>query len=592
MNRPWQTRITLLYAAALLLALVLRLAGLGVVPLSDSEAALALQAAALAEGQEVILGPHPAYLVLTHALMFVFHPSSELARFWPALAGSLLVLLSALFRRYLGVLASVLLAFFLAVDPSMLAVSRQAGSEMLAILLVVLAFGLWLRRSYALAGIAAGMAVLAGSSTWFGVLTLAAVFIFSNFRQARLPSAETPAQSNAPDGDGALTAGERAIKKAALFAVVTFFLAGTLFFTVPQGVSAAGGGLAQFLQGWFSMPGVPAFRLLLALLSYAFLPLAFGIWGGIMGGMKRNPIDRYLLAWAMAALLLSLVYPGRQVADLVWVTLPLWALSARQMTRLVKLPLYDRLPTLGQALLSVLLLSFLSMTISTMSNRYDPGRQIEYMLRIGGSLVMVVASTGLIAWGWSRSVALKGLALGAVAILGLYTLSAAWNAAGHSGRSSAEIWQTGPVFVEKDLLNRTIHDLTEWGPRQAGGPELVLVSINRPSIRWALRGVENLHNVSHLVPDANPAFVITAEQPDLALAAAYRGQGFTAGRTVLWEQMNPMDWARWLTFRSLPPQVVRQDRIIFWARDDLFPGGGAVALPVEEGEPVPGLPRD
>ncbi len=91
-----------LFAAALLLGVAIRFVNLGTAPLTDSEANLALQALALAKGNSIAaqaLSPEPGYIVLTSWLFSMFGSSNFLARFWPALAGSLLVLLPWIISR-------------------------------------------------------------------------------------------------------------------------------------------------------------------------------------------------------------------------------------------------------------------------------------------------------------------------------------------------------------------------------------------------------------------------------------------------------------------------------------------------------------
>ncbi len=187
-----QSRLKLehvLYGIALLLALYIRLAGANVIPLTNREADLALQALALARGQAVLVGPHPAYLALTTALMILFSAGNWVARFWPAVMGSLLVLVPALFRGRIGKLPAVLLAFFLALDPGLLAVSRQADSLSMALLFSMLALGLWINQKATLAGIAAGMALLSGPQVWPGLLGLgAAVWITGWFSRKGEPA--------------------------------------------------------------------------------------------------------------------------------------------------------------------------------------------------------------------------------------------------------------------------------------------------------------------------------------------------------------------------------------------------------------------
>ena len=180
-----------IYCLAFLMALGVRFLALGSSFLSDQEATWALQALNLAKNSHALIGAQPAYVLLTSALFYVFPSSEWLARFWPALVGSLLVLSPFLFRKHLGKVAAMCLAFFLALDPGMVAVSRQADGSMLAITFVVLAFGFYLQCQPVLLGICAGLAILSGPELWPGLLALALVAGWSSF--SKPPAAETQA---------------------------------------------------------------------------------------------------------------------------------------------------------------------------------------------------------------------------------------------------------------------------------------------------------------------------------------------------------------------------------------------------------------
>ena len=71
-------------------------------PLTGPEAALALQAQQLAQGVHPQISPQAGYVIWTSLLFYIFQTSQFLARFWPAAAGSLLILAPYLFRRQLG----------------------------------------------------------------------------------------------------------------------------------------------------------------------------------------------------------------------------------------------------------------------------------------------------------------------------------------------------------------------------------------------------------------------------------------------------------------------------------------------------------
>ena len=113
-------RENILYLLAFGLALALRLYHLGALPLSDGEASWALQALGAAQGARPVLGSQTAYILPTSLLFFLLGAGTNfLARLFPALAGSLLVFAPRLFRERLKPRPSLILAFFLALDPSL-----------------------------------------------------------------------------------------------------------------------------------------------------------------------------------------------------------------------------------------------------------------------------------------------------------------------------------------------------------------------------------------------------------------------------------------------------------------------------------------
>lgn len=605
MNRPKLKFEHLIYAAAFLLALGIRLAGAATQPLTNSEADLALQALALSRGQEVVPGPHPAYLVLTTVMMFLFGAGDWVARFWPAVLGSLLVLLPLLFRNRLGKLPAVLLAFFLALDPGLLAVSRQAGSASLALFFTLLALGLWLKQKTTLAGVAAGMAAISGPQVWPGLLALAAAAWLTRGREldhahstGDLPRLEDGAESGEAEPAPARVRILDQWQRPLIFALAAMFFAGTLFFILPAGLSAMADSIPAYLRGWVAggangsagtPAGMPVSLLLIALLLYELFPFFFGIWGALQSLLRRSitgsgsqaaqPVDRFLLVWFLIALVLVLVYPARQAADLGWAILPLWGLAARQLARLANVPDYDRVPVLGHMALTAVILGYIAMALVLGVNG-TPENTWEYQVRIGGAALMLLASTGLIAWGWSPMVSLRGFSWGVGILLFLFMVSAGWNSVGLSGRGE-ELWNSGPRIRDGDLLSVTIQDLTVLNRSIPDGPDMVIVGESSSSLRWLLRDVKRLQFASQLPSDTSPALVITTNQPELALASTYRGQDLVLGESVRWQQLGLAEWLRWWMLRSTPSQAVQQDWGILWARSDLFADGleGTSSIP-------------
>src|SRR3990172_2623625 len=110
---------TIIAGLILLLAIGARFYRLGAAPLSDFEAERTLQALQVARGEQVALGPGPAYPLLTGTLFSLFDESNFLARLLPALAGSLLVILPLIFVTEIGLVPALVIALGLALDPGL-----------------------------------------------------------------------------------------------------------------------------------------------------------------------------------------------------------------------------------------------------------------------------------------------------------------------------------------------------------------------------------------------------------------------------------------------------------------------------------------
>src|SRR5512143_2499540 len=168
----------LLYGLAFLIALGFRFIQLGAAPLTDSEATLALQALHIALGKAPLLAPQPGYILLTSILFAIINSTNFMARLVPALVGSTLVFVPYLFREKIKPQPALILAFLFAIDPGLVALSRQANGTILAVTFLVFAWGMWLNRRLIPAGIFAGLALLSGASFWMGLLILGLTRLF------------------------------------------------------------------------------------------------------------------------------------------------------------------------------------------------------------------------------------------------------------------------------------------------------------------------------------------------------------------------------------------------------------------------------
>jgi hypothetical protein len=553
-------RETALYGLALVAGLAVRFAALGAAPLNDIEANWALQALRTASGARPPLGSQPAYVLLTSIVFFVYGGATNaLARLMPALAGSALVLVPALFKERLKPRPAAILAFAIALEPGLVALSRQAGSSILTITFALAAWGFWENRRTGLAGVCAGLALLSGSALWVGLLGFALTWaIWQPFaRGGQGPGQEQPARRDRREWMDALW-----------FALGTMAFIGTLFILVPSGISAWLSGLPEYLGGWARLSNISPGLMLFSLVAYQPLGVALALIATVRGWWQGGRRMRLLSLWMFISLLLALFYPDRQITDLGWTLIPVWALASLELARSLNVRPDERREVLGTVALSFLILAFIWLNFLGLTRIAGlPNQAQARTWLMFGSLFLLVMSLLLVAVGWSARIGRFGAIWGLVAALGVYSLAATMSAAGlRQIPDAVDMWHPGGTLPESDLLLTTVQDMSDWSDLNENAQPLTIAGVSSPALEWLLR-----ERPVSLQPAASPSdaapMVLTVSQDDPVLAARFRGQSFVWRRTTLWEQTGFADWLDWLSFHQAPQQ---SETVILWVRNDLF----------------------
>jgi hypothetical protein len=559
-----------LYALAFLLAIALRFIQLGAMPFTDAEAAPALQALHIAQGLKPALDPHPLYILSTSILFFIYGGGTDfLARFFPALVGSLLVFAPLLFADRIKPRSSLILAFFIALDPGLVSLSRQAASPILAVTFLLFAWGFYSQNKTSLAGVFAALFLLSGTSIWAGILGLAitrAILQIVNSRRPAQPvrevsdlQPETSTQSIQPSTFN--------FQLSTIPFIATFFVVGTLFFIAPNGISAALASIPAYIKTWLTDSNVPESRLFFSLLIYQPLGFLLAFIAIVRGWRTGSSRIIPLSIWFLVALLLAIFVPSRQLADLAWALIPFWAIAALELTRNVDVFIEERHEVAGVVFLTAFIWTFAWLDFSSLI--WLPADSREYIMRFWlliGSLFLLVMSFLLVAAGWSIRVARIGGIWGLALAFGMLGFGGAVGAAGLRGQAFPELWWPAEIPAHARLLESTVSDTSEWGLGNDYVAPVMIVGVDSPALEWTLRE-HQVFVVESLDISSAPYFVITPLQDNPVLSSAYRGQDFTWRQTPLWNVTVPQDWVRWVALREMPQTA---ETIILWARDDLF----------------------
>ena len=560
------TREILIYSLIFMAALLLRLILLGRSPLVGSEATWAFQAWQIHLGEHIPIGSQVGYLAFTEILFSLFGGSDFLARFWPALIGSLIVWVPFLLRKRLGQIPALILAAGLTFDPAMTSVSRIAASAMPALVFLLLAVAAFDTGKLRWLVFFLGLGLFSGPAFWLGsMLLFLTVFVSSLLGLFDLRSYAKNRLAIFRSEKGLLPG----VLETFLIPLLFIFLAGSFFLSNFQGLSAWAGSLPEFLSGLFQFNGYLTLSLLINLIVSNPFILIFGISGFIFSWRKDDQIGKISSTWFALSLLILLIIPGRQAVDLIWLVFPLWAAAARELFRVYQLAKdFWGVYTLAGLIGVLIVLNWLTFTGMVFQGG-DSKAVLLQMGLIAASLALMILSMTIAASEWGWPVSLKGLGLGSGILLLIYMLSALVQGSYLRQGDPRSLWSDGSGAGQTRLLQESIYDASiTYTGRGEAIRGVVLGSWD--ILRWELRGLEGFEYQESLGSDDMPPLIITSEiDYFLVDQEMYRGQDFVLETRPGWDGIIPTDWISWIAFRS---GLVEKEDIILWIRNDIYSG--------------------
>jgi hypothetical protein len=592
-QRPTITLEVFLYGLIVVAALALRLFQLGAHPLNDVEAREALTVLHQLRGlADANLEPHsPAYFFFTFFSFLVFGASEATARLGPALAGAGLVLAPALFRDPLGRGGALVASGLLAISSSLVAASRSADGTLFAVLGLSLAVGaLWraqvLRRDgrpgaaawLYVASAALGLGLAAGGTFWFGAVALALTVLGLRWAQ--------PESRAWLAGVWGWLRSER--RTFPLIVALSVLLIATVGFTYLRGLGALVDSWTAWLGGFSpaALGRLPSL-LFVFLLAYEPLVLVFGILGAVRAFRARQPIGQVLTWFSVIALAELIVYSGRSLLDVVWVTAPLSLLAGYALYETF-VALWSRRElalAAAQAGISVVLATFALLNVASFAelvkdsgstlNAFDVNvlgqslalSPVAQLAVAGLALALIAVVAYLVSLGWSRRAAALGLLSAMTGLLLAMTISAGWGLTELRTGSPAELWWPAPA---SDDVNRLMQTLASVSNFALGNPHDVQVTVQAPAnglLAWAMRDFPHAAFVDRLDPVITSPVVITpGDQKNPTLGSSYVGQRFSL-RATWTPDLSLPEWIGWVAYRRASVQQV--DPAILWVRQDI-----------------------
>jgi hypothetical protein len=540
---------TFVFALALLFGAFLRFADLGIPPLTEFEARSALAAHQLANEEAGNLGDEPAYVLMTGPVFSLFGSSETTARLVPALFGLALVALPYFWRDVLGGKTALVLSALFVLDPGMVAASRLASGQIIAVSAALIALTAWRHSRPIMAGVFTSIALLASASVFIGLVAAILVFFTLQMRSEISPDRWKPFS---------------------LTLIAVMALGATWFLQTPDGVSGLGATLAAFIAK-FTEPGTGLSEIGLALLGYTLPAVIFGSIGAVNAWRQNNSLGKILSVFALFSLLLVFVIPGHQSLDLLWVKPALWILAAMFIAKFLTIPKDHSNVALGELGLILILGIFFGISLTKLAAGYD------FTWVAIGTLILSAVASILIAFGWSSEGAKLGLVWALLIFSGLFMLSASSRFLRVETTDANDLWDPGPAAGSPRALGEALHDLSVLSSGQLDQLTFDL-QVENPTLAWELRNYQSLPNPGGAGHDV---IIAPIESADTGEFTNYRGQSFAARVRRAWQGW-PTNFFAWLFYRQGDTQA---EEVIFWANNDLLPDSQSLSGVVPQENP-------
>jgi hypothetical protein len=546
-----------------LIALLIRFTRLGSAPFSSVEMDFSWQALQVVRGEAVETGSQMAYIGLTSFTFFLTQANEFMARLWPALIGSLFVLVPLLWKEKLGRKVVLPLALLLAIDPLQIASSRIIGSPLISLSGLVAGLSFLENKKPALAGFALGLGLLGGASFWLGLVSIFVAYLL-------IKNLELGGKLNEKiNGINS----EQSLPSFHWGSIIPWFLGtilvvGSCFFLEPSALGSTFGGLVNFFQRFSEPSTVKIWQILLALLTYGFVPLVVGICAGVKAVMHKDHLGIFLLTWSIFSLLIIVLPPGRQVLDLIWVILPLWVLAARFVFSNLELPDKGLGVRFAVMLFTIVILGFVLINIRSISVT-DLGQvgMINHLIAIAVGVLLLIISILLVGFGWKFEFALSGLIFGLVIFTIISILALSLPGIMLRSGNKAELWQTDAFSSNGDVI---VDIITEVSDRVVGEPFEAVVAVAGSGVQvhpWTLRDFRNINYYDYLPVDSLPGFILTNQDLSSQVSSTYQGNEFLILKRPSWESLRIEEIVSWMITRNV---TYEQQNIFLWVRTDLL----------------------
>ncbi len=581
-----------LYGLICMAALFMRLLGLGARPLASHEAANALAAWQLLQGQGTPNGLVDSPLLLNaNLLLFMLGGATDTtARVAPALFGSLVVWLPFLLRREIGRLGGLIASALLLLSTSLVYFARDLNGVEVSVV-AGFAAGIWLwhylqdgkARSLYLGAMAAALALTA-SAAGFTILLSGVVFALVYRLLVRRTSSETHKDENGHSNGSAprpVSPRQRAeYRNAALLFAAVYVIVSTAFLVNRAGLGEAFNLFGEWL-GMFSTVG-PLTTPLSLLLIYEPLVLVFGLAGLLLvpnlagEDLRTRGSLLFLACAAVVGLIIYSVAGDKFPGNVVIIVAPMAILAGWFVGSLLERAfeelaregnwrslLWGELP-LGLMGLLIAPLVYVQLVMFLQGSRFSQGIEAFHQLiapnspsafepaalLLGAMVFSVAAMLTLLSIGSIGATRTANLAAVVVMILlGISGIRALWLANYFDADTVHEFLAEDQTALEVRDLVSDLEWQSEW---RANDQHAINVSADvtlGPVVQWYLRNFPDVKWVTQPTAGSDVQALVTADT-DPAPTGNWISQRYDIQLSWQLTETTRADLFKWLIFRD------------------------------------------
>lgn len=535
---------------AFLIGFVIRITNLSEVVFTQGELVLAHQALQISRQIIENTSSVPAYTGLTSFTFFIFEANNFLARLWPAVIGSLLILLPLAWKDKLGEKASLILSFALALDPTMIVFSRAISGGIFALVGLVASVSFLKIKKPLLAGLSAGLAFLSGTVFWVFFVLLISLLYFLN-------RVEQPFKFKFSDTRKLLPG------TGVGFSVSILFLS-TSFLLNLKGLSGIGSGLTALLQTFTLAYEKPIYHSIYLLIAHSILPITlfiFAFW--------RTNVEKVSKALKLAGLsiLLSIFFCllvcRNEYSLLMWPVLIAWIVGARILGNLK----WDRkilsMPAIGLIAFVLVILIYLMIQFKNLAEQSFGNSQFwNINLLILAGVILLASAFWLVSFAWTKMEGVKSFQVAFLIFLGFLSLGSTFR-----GLSQQQPYRW-LEYLDNHLIlpNRdTDHIMHEFSLSGKALEQLGYFSLEElPSeTEWFFR------NFSKTSDKQQAAIGMSYNDTPPETQLPYRGMSVVFDRSINWFE-KPIDLYLRAILSNFP--TFDDQNAILWVQTNLFTG--------------------